>query len=201
LDGGLAEKEASKMAQRDYAKYRADMVEYEAALYEYYRKKAEWDSMSDEEQAELHKIAEDGSIKRNAAGFFILATIAAGIAGMVTSVASSAEIEWANVFMFMAVPCIIGIALSQSPLWIAMGRIFRALFRGLLYSIVIGIIGFIFLYFFKWGTTYLVIGIISGVIGLVFGGILEITGNHHASGAPKEPNKPTLQTKSKSIFH
>jgi MFS family permease len=93
---------------------------------------------------------------------------------------------------------IVGIVISHF-LWFITGRIFRGLFKGFLWFIGMGIIGFIvykigiikeFLQEYqKFNNVYAVIGIFCS-IGFIIGIIFEILGKHHAYGGPREPSKP-----------
>ena len=165
------------------AQYQKDM-----ALYE--KQKAQWDLLSPAEQMARHKAAEESQLKRYTVGFFVIVAIIGGIVGYFARILGTT-----NLVILMCGTIIAGNVISRY-LWFVAGRIFRGLFKGLLWFIGMGIIGFILskteieiLKEFLQEHQKIMIGI-SGLISLIIGPVFEILGKHHAYGGPIEPSKP-----------
>lgn len=161
------------------------LAEYEAAMAVYQQNMALWNSMSAEEQASAHANAEESTV----GGY-------AGLVGLVVG-----AISWHLLSKVQTTDALVGIGIlvlsvvvftAIHPIRVLVGRLTRLFVHVALYFIGLWIVGAIISIwspFIKENS--LILTILLGAAVLCLSAYLEASGDHHASGRPTMPVRPT----------
>lgn len=169
----------------EVAKYEERLAAYHAQLADYQTDLANWNRMSADEQQQRHLQAESNAIT----GYALAVGLAIGaLAWYGLSLNQTVE-TWVGILMLIggATLCVL-----PQPIRVLIGRSARLMVKSVIYFLVLFVIGWvvsIFVPFMKENASALIGLLAIACIGLSIW--LELSGGHHASGAPVKPTMPT----------
>ncbi len=167
------------------AHYMEALAEYEGELANYQHNLAVWNSMSDAQRSAAHANAEESSVG-GYAGFVGL--VVGGVVWYLQAQERDIDVLWG--IGILVVSFLIFTLIK--PIRILVGRLTRMFVHAIGYFIGLWIVGAIISIwspFLKENAAMLTAGLVVAV--LVISAIREISGGHHASGAPSMPSKPS----------
>ena len=162
--------------------YMEALAEYESSMVNYQNELSVWNSMTAQDQAAAHAVAEQSAV----GGY-------AGVVGLIIG-----ALVWYK--KFPDVDALVGICILVGsvvlftiiqPIRILAGHLARLFVHAIGYFIALWIAGAIISIwspFIKENSAVLSMGLAFAV--LVLSAVLEVSGGHHASGAPTMPSKP-----------
>ncbi len=173
--------EALQQYKEKEEKHRDKLQKYEEALAKYHQDIDVWNNLTPAQRAEADKKAEESSVN-----------LFKGIFSAIVAVISGFYFKSWLVFIGAAVLIWLGLNALSDSYSKKIAKFLRAFIYGIGYTVVFVIIMKFFGVLDPTTSTFMkIVQIIVIIAPMILSFFLELTGRHHASGAPRKPSKPS----------